>query len=103
MAVERAWGSYLVIDAGLAYQAKRLEFLAGATMNKQHHAGRDETWTVVGGYGTLIVDGRSNVLSVGETYKVMRGQWHSFHAGPFGCKVIETWHGLIDEGDIERG
>lgn len=101
--VERDWGTYEVLDAGEIWQVKKLKFETGATMNKQRHAGRDETWMVVGGYGTLIVDGRSNVLSVGESYRVLRGQWHEFHAGPFGCTVIETWIGLIDEEDIERG
>lgn len=100
--VERKWGTYEVLSSGKRWQVKCLRFNPGAVMNKQRHEGRKEVWTVVGGYGTLLCDGLCHTMSVDNTIKIMPGQWHEFHTGPFGCEVIETWIGECDEGDIER-
>ena len=94
MFAEKSWGSYRVLDAGENSLTVKLELKSGASLSVHSHAHRSETWTVLSGRGTALVDGRTIELCAGDTLSLPQGSLHSLHAHTR-LWVVETQLGSV--------
>jgi mannose-6-phosphate isomerase len=101
---ERPWGSYTVIDEGPGYRVKRIEILPRRRLSYQRHAHRTEHWFVVGGAGTVMLEGREIDVGVGDTAEIPAGAAHrAANRGEELFVFIEVAHGdYVGEDDIIR-
>ena len=106
---ERAWGKYTVLDNGVGWQAKQLEFDAGKSLSDQRHFKRSEHWHVV--EGTILMklvypngDVSIKTYTSGESIDIPVNTWHkATNLGKTPAKVVEVWLGdELTEDDIER-
>lgn len=81
--VERTWGSWSVIQTGSFYKIKQLVIKPKQFISKQYHLHRSETWCIVQGIGTLVIDGRIFNMRRGDTFTINAGEWH---------QVVNTSH-----------
>jgi len=107
--VERAWGRYSVLDKGIGWQVKQLEFDAGKALSDQRHFNRSEHWHVVEGNVeiTLQYDGEEKhtyVVGQGHSLDIPALCWHkAVNNDEKTVRVIEVWLGNeLTEDDIER-
>lgn len=107
--VQRAWGTYTVLDTNGTWQVKELSFDAGKSLSDQRHQHRSEHWHVVSGsilmeldYGTRRTEAK--VYWPGQSIDIPKGVWHkATNVGTEPAKVIEVWLGdILEESDIER-
>lgn len=73
--VERPWGSYESVHAGLAHQVKHIVVKPGGKLSLQLHKQRSEHWIVVAGTAQV---------TIGETTKQLQANETAFI--PMGCK-----------------
>jgi cytidyltransferase-like protein len=108
--VERAWGRYTVLDKGLGWQVKQLEFDPGKALSDQRHFKRSEHWHVVEGEITIKIQHKNddNIYEVpvpaGYSADIPVGTWHkAVNTGNTTARVVEVWLGTeLSEADIER-
>ena len=107
--VQRAWGTYTVLDTNGTWQVKELSFDAGKSLSDQRHQHRSEHWHVVSGsilmeldYGMRTTEAK--VYWPGQSIDIPKGVWHkATNVGTEPAKVIEVWLGdILEESDIER-
>lgn len=108
MPVERSWGKYTVLDEGVEFKTKRLEFDVGKPLSLQKHFNREELWLFVKGAGlmTVVPDvDRAWKMPVevgaGEFVWIGKERWHSFIATE-PTEVFEVQLGRCEEDDIVR-
>lgn len=103
MRSQRPWGWFESLASGENYLVKRLCIAAGRRISLQRHHHRSENWVVVGGSGTLELEGQTIAASPGTTLHVPQGAWHRAAAGPEDLLIVEVQRGaLLREEDIER-
>ena len=107
--VERAWGTYTVLDTNGTWQVKELSFDAGKSLSDQRHQHRSEHWHVVSGSILMELDygmkrTEAKVYWPGQSIDIPKGVWHkATNVGTEPAKVIEVWLGdILEESDIER-
>jgi len=107
--VQRAWGTYTVLDTNGTWQVKELSFDAGKSLSDQRHQHRSEHWHVVSGSILMELDygmrrTEAKVYWPGQSIDIPKGVWHkATNVGTQPAKVIEVWLGdILDENDIER-
>ena len=107
--VQRAWGTYTVLDTNGTWQVKELSFDAGKSLSDQRHSHRSEHWHVVSGSILMELDygmkrTEAKVYWPGQSIDIPKGVWHkATNVGTEAAKVIEVWLGdILDENDIER-
>lgn len=128
--IQRAWGTYRIIEVGKDHLIKELKFNPGKSTSYQCHQFRSEHWTIVQGDGIFKTEQTLNNIfnesyetfgkrylyqlpsiskysltlpkTMGDSFFIPNKQKHQFTAGPNGCTAIEIWTGLLDEEDIER-
>jgi cytidyltransferase-like protein len=107
--VQRAWGTYTVLDTNGTWQVKELSFDAGKSLSDQRHQHRSEHWHVVSGSILMELDygmrrTEAKVYWPGQSIDIPKGVWHkATNVGTEPAKVIEVWLGdILDENDIER-
>jgi D-beta-D-heptose 7-phosphate kinase/D-beta-D-heptose 1-phosphate adenosyltransferase len=107
--VERAWGTYTVLDTNGTWQVKELSFNAGKSLSDQRHQHRSEHWHVVSGSILMELDygmrrTEAKVYWPGQSIDIPKGVWHkATNVGTEPAKVIEVWLGdILEESDIER-
>ena len=103
----RPWGSYIVTGVGQnengEYCDKDITIHAGQVLSLQSHKLRRETWTVVEGVLTVLVDGQRLELQPGQTVHIPKGSIHCMAAlGKTQCVVQERQEGVCREEDIIR-
>lgn len=100
----RPWGTYQVIALGQDYQVKRIEVLPGKRLSYQTHRFRSEHWYVVGGLGSVTLDGRSVRVEPGESVDIGVGVAHRIeNVGEDVLVMIEVQRGsYLGEDDIVR-
>ncbi|MBF4162522.1 phosphomannose isomerase type II C-terminal cupin domain [Nocardioides acrostichi] len=72
----RPWGEWHVLDEGDGFKVKRIEVNAGQRLSYQTHEHRAETWVVVHGTCTAVIDGETVVATPGQCIDVAVGQAH---------------------------
>ena len=107
--VQRAWGTYTVLDTNGTWQVKELSFDAGKSLSDQRHQHRSEHWHVVSGSILMELDygmrrTEAKVYWPGQSIDIPKGVWHkATNVGTEPAKVIEVWLGdKLSEDDIER-
>lgn len=104
---QRRWGEYRVIDAsvfsdGAKALTKELIVKEGRQLSYQRHQHRAEIWTVVSGYGEVVIDGLAQEVRAGSVVQIRAGQMHAARAMKE-LHVIEVQTGdVLVEEDIER-
>ena len=81
---EKSWGTYTVIDVQPQSMTIKIKLKKGNHMKYHAHEHREEVWTIVSGYGKVVVDGREQEVKTGDVITL-----------PIGCKHI-----LIAETDM---
>lgn len=109
MKIERAWGTYTVLDKGEGWQVKQLAFDVGKSLSDQRHFKRSEHWHVVEGEIKMQLEHinglrQTKQLSAGDSIDIPANTWHkATNIGNITAKVIEVWLGSdLTEDDIER-
>lgn len=77
MFAEKSWGSYQVLDVGDESLTIKIMLLPGHRMHYHSHEHRDETWTVVSGEGTAVVDEAEIALKPGTMLRLPAGSRHT--------------------------
>jgi mannose-6-phosphate isomerase len=101
---ERPWGTYLVLDEGTGYKAKRIEVFPGKRLSYQRHARRSEHWFVTRGTAKVTLNGREILLKTGESVDIPVGVKHRAENPSDETLIfIEVQTGdYFGEDDIER-
>lgn len=81
---EKSWGTYTVIDVQPQSMTIKIKLKKGNHMKYHAHEHREEVWTIVSGYGKVVVDRREQEVKTGDVITL-----------PVGCKHI-----LIAETDM---
>jgi len=102
--VYRPWGYYEGIDAGEAYQVKRLMLKQGARISLQRHRRRAEHWVVVAGTAKVTRDEEEILLGPNQSTFIPLGTVHRLeNVGNEPLFVVEVQSGdYLGEDDIER-
>ena len=90
MYAEKSWGSYRVLDVDDSSLTVKVTLNPGHNMNYHSHEKRDETWTVINGYGTAIIDGIEKPIHVGDVLTMAAGTKHTVIAGEKGLQLLEV-------------
>ena len=101
---ERPWGRYEVLADKDYCKVKEIFVLPGQRLSYQSHQHRKETWTVVQGILTVIIDGYEVVKGPGQSVKIPLGAKHrAWNKGQEECRFIEVQSGTyFGEDDIIR-
>ena len=107
--VQRAWGTYTVLDTNGSWQVKELAFDVGNSLSDQRHFDRSEHWHVVQGEIEMRLefangDKEIKTYRKGQSIDIPVNTWHkAINVGAETAKVIEVWLGdNLTEDDIER-
>lgn len=100
----RPWGGYDVLADETDHKVKRLTVDPGQRLSYQRHDRRAEHWFVVGGVGTVTLDGHEHPVAPGVAVDVGRGVAHRIsNTGAAPLVFIEVQHGdYFGEDDIVR-
>ena len=93
MFAEKSWGSYKVLDVGSDSLTVKVTLNPGHGMNYHSHERRDEVWTVVSGFGSVVVDGVSRLVSTGDVINLPKGCKHTVTASKVGLQIVEVQMG----------
>ena len=100
---EKRWGEYRVIGKGDKYLVKELYLLPHKEISYQSHNHREESWTIVSGYGTVVINDEIIEVGVGDVVNIAKKQKHKIMSGENGIKFIEVQIGdILEESDIIR-
>jgi mannose-6-phosphate isomerase len=100
--VVRPWGSFRVIGQFSGrITVKIVKINPHGRLSLQHHAHRDEEWTVLSGRATATVGDRTYHLNVGDRTTAYRTWVHRLESDT-GAELLEVSYGDFDEDDIVR-
>lgn len=77
---EKSWGTYEVIDVQHNAKTIKLSINQGKHMSYHSHNNRFETWTIIDGVGTAIIDGVEKQLNKGQVITIHPGCKHTIFA-----------------------
>lgn len=102
--VFRPWGSYTVLEKGVAHQVKRLSLKPGAILSLQRHQHRAEHWVVVKGQASVVHGDERLTLNENESTYIPAGMIHQLaNQSNEELEVVEVQTGsYLGEDDIER-
>ncbi len=89
MFAEKSWGSFNVLDVERDSLTIKISLLPGHRLHYHSHEHRDETWTVVSGEGTAVVDDAEIALRPGTMVRLPAGCRHTVIART-GMTLIEV-------------
>ncbi|MEQ6366188.1 sugar phosphate nucleotidyltransferase [Lactiplantibacillus plantarum] len=99
---EKSWGTFKVLDAHPGSLIVSLEIKQEAQLSYQSHEQRDETWLVLTGEGSALINGDTSSLRPGSVLQIPRGTKHSLKAITE-MNVIETQIGneiSVEDKDV---
>jgi mannose-1-phosphate guanylyltransferase/mannose-6-phosphate isomerase len=102
--VNRPWGAYEGLDAGVGFLVKRITVNPGASLSLQRHQRRAEHWVVVRGTAQVTCGDEVTTLAANQSAYIPIGTVHRL-ANPADepLEIIEVQTGeLLSEEDIER-
>jgi len=102
--VRRPWGWYQTLDAGDAFQVKRIYVNPGARLSLQRHRRRAEHWVVVSGEARVHCGGEDMTLIANQSTYIPVGAVHRLeNTSDDALFLIEVQSGdYLGEDDIER-
>lgn len=100
----RPWGSFKVLYNSPDYKLKELIINPGSAISLQYHYHRREFWMVVEGTGRVNIDGKDQIITVGQHVIVEVGQTHKLlNPGKLPLRIVEIQQGdYLEEDDIVR-
>lgn len=104
MLESRPWGTYEVLLDADNCKVKRITVEPKQKLSLQYHFKRSETWVVVEGILTVVLDGNEYKLTAGESIDIPVGSEHrAWNKTPKPAIFIETQTGTyFGEDDIVR-
>lgn len=91
MKIDKPWGHEIRWAINEKYLGKILHINAGSRLSLQYHEQKDETIYVMEGTAVIHLDGKTHILSCGDSLRIQPGQIHRFSAPEEGCvKLIEV-------------
>ena len=98
MKIDKPWGHEIRWAINEKYLGKILHINAGSRLSLQYHEQKDETIYVMEGTAVVHLDGKTHILSSGDSLRIQPGQIHRFCA-PDEChvKLIEVSTPEIDD------
>lgn len=107
--VIRKWGYYQVLDIyqisqdpNISALTKRIHMNPHSRFSYQLHNNRDELWTLISGYGILVLEDELLMMLPDHQVQIPRRTKHTFITFDTPVVIIETQVGQPDEEDIER-
>lgn len=102
--VEKPWGTYETIYEDSNTKVKVIRISPGQRPSYQYHHKRTETWTLVQGEGTLLLDDSTLTLKKGDTVFIPKLSKHRMqNTGQEDLVFIEVQLGeYFGEDDIVR-
>ncbi len=102
--VYRPWGYYEGVDAGPAFQVKRISVNPGASLSLQLHHHRAEHWVVVEGVATVTIGDETMELSKNQSCYIPAETQHRLqNLSEAELEIIEVQSGdYLGEDDIVR-
>lgn len=102
--VERPWGYWEVLSETANTKTKILHVEAGKSLSMQKHKFRDEHWTVLEGFGSVILNGDNYPLDPRRIAIIEADDWHQLKAhDALPITILEIQIGkILEESDIER-
>ena len=103
---KKRWGEYFVLNISSTNDGdtltKKLVLHEGKQISYQYHNKRSEVWTITQGKATVLLNGETHELTVGDTVSFKAGDKHGLYAETY-LELIETQFGrpLVEE-DIVR-
>lgn len=99
----RPWGNFRQFAKDAPCTVKIITVNPGAMLSLQSHEGRAEFWHVLGGEGTVEIDGAISEARKGDEYAIPQGAKHRLAASDGSTlEILEIATGHFDEGDIVR-
>lgn len=77
---EKSWGTYTVIAVQPGSMTVKVTLNAGNHMRYHMHELRQEIWTVVSGYGKVVIDGVLRKVKTGDVITIPAGTKHAMFA-----------------------
>jgi quercetin dioxygenase-like cupin family protein len=60
----------------------------GQATDRHYHARSEELYTILGGSGTMELDGDERAVGQGDTVLIPPGAWHRISGGPDGARFL---------------
>ena len=73
---KRPWGKYYVIYEDELCKVKKIVVEQKGRLSYQYHNQRNEIWQILKGFGTVIIDGKSKKVEIGDIIKIKVGEKH---------------------------
>lgn len=99
---DRPWGKFEKFHENKPCTVKLIYVNQNSRLSLQYHNKRSEFWKVIKGTAMVELDGRTMILTEGETLTIPRQAKHRVGALDSGCVILEISYGKFDENDIVR-
>ena len=99
---DRPWGRFEKFHENKPCTVKLIYVNPNSRLSLQYHNKRSEYWKVIKGTAMVELDGRTMILTEGETIAIPRQAKHCVGALDSGCMILEISYGKFDENDIVR-
>lgn len=101
--IKKPWGKYIVIKEWKKHKLKGLSINPGECISLQRHKGRQETWFIIKGEGTVEVGSSKKKVAEGDEVVIPVGEKHRITASTSSRIILlEIQKGMCLEEDIER-
>lgn len=98
----RPWGRFEKFHENKPCTVKLIYVNANSRLSLQYHEKRSEFWKVVKGTAMVELDGRTAILTEGETISIPKKAKHRVGALDSECVILEIAYGKFNESDIVR-
>ena len=100
--IEKPWGKEYLLVKTDKYAMKRLEINPSCSMSKQYHDYKHETLHVVEGYGYAEINGKFQLISVGDTLDISPKVVHKIMASDKCWKLVIIEASTLELDDVVR-
>lgn len=102
--INKIWGKEYLLSKTDQYAFKRLEIDCGKNLSKQYHNLKHETWHIIEGCGTAIINNKIYSVSPGMTFIIPPKTIHQVRADNDKLIILEaSTSELYDIVRLERG
>jgi mannose-6-phosphate isomerase len=98
----RPWGRFEKFHENKPCTVKLIYVNAHSRLSLQYHGKRSEFWKVIKGTAMVELEGKTMILTEGETLTIPRQAKHRAGALDGGCVILEIAYGRFEESDIVR-
>lgn len=98
----RPWGRFEKFNENKPCTVKLIYVNPSSRLSLQYHNRRSEFWKVVRGTAMVELDGRTVILTEGETISIPKKAKHRVSALDSECVILEIAYGKFEENDIVR-